>query len=187
MRREPGGQFVPKLLVEDFNVPEVKLIRAIHDAPGILDRLGSEKERYVSFIQYTLLRELQADNVVYHGLAGHFFVKGLAHALKVRILASWPDRVALEMQREDISREQAVKILRQDDEQRREWSMSLYDVDTASPELYDLVINVDDLTVEDAAEIICHTAKMKRFQTTPEAIAEIEERMKRYKELIDDE
>ena len=24
---------------EEFNVPEIKLIRAIHDAPGILDRL----------------------------------------------------------------------------------------------------------------------------------------------------
>jgi hypothetical protein len=36
---------------EQFNIPEIKLIRAIHDSPSILDRFTSGKERYISFFR----------------------------------------------------------------------------------------------------------------------------------------
>ena len=60
---------------EKWKTPEVKLVRAIHDAPGILERLGFGKEKFVAYLQTTILRRMKEDNVVYHGLAGHFFVK----------------------------------------------------------------------------------------------------------------
>ena len=72
---------------ETFNIPEIKLIRAIHDAPSILERFTYGKERYVAYIQSTLLKHVQKDNVVYHGLAGHYFLRGISHVIKVRILA----------------------------------------------------------------------------------------------------
>ena len=70
---------------EEFNVPEIKLIRAIHDAPSILNSFTHEKEEYIAFIKLALLRYFHKDNVVYHGLAGHFFVKEISHVLKARI------------------------------------------------------------------------------------------------------
>lgn len=33
---------------EQFNIPEIKLVRAIHDAPSILERFTYGKERYVA-------------------------------------------------------------------------------------------------------------------------------------------
>ena len=60
---------------EEFNVPRIKLIRAIHDAPSILDRFSYGKEKYTTFIQAEILEHFRKDNVVYHGLAGHFFVE----------------------------------------------------------------------------------------------------------------
>ena len=36
---------------ERFNIPELKLVRAIHDAPTILDRFTSGKERFVAFFR----------------------------------------------------------------------------------------------------------------------------------------
>src|SRR5210317_561839 len=62
---------------KEHNVPEIKLVRAIHDAPGILARLNRKKEKYIAFIKSALLNHLKQDNVVYHGLAGHFFVKNV--------------------------------------------------------------------------------------------------------------
>ena len=59
-----------------FNIPEIKLARAIHDAPSILDRFTYGKERYIAYIREALLHHFQKDNVVYHGLAGHFLSKG---------------------------------------------------------------------------------------------------------------
>jgi cytidylate kinase len=150
----------------EFNIPEVKLVRAIHDAPSILGRFTYGKERYVAYFQAALLKYLQGDNVVYHGLAGHFFLKGVSHTLKVRIIADMADRVKLEMEREGISGEDALQILKKDDEERRKWSLNLYGIDTSVPSLYDLVIHIRKITVDDAVDIICHTANLQNFETT---------------------
>ncbi len=151
---------------EQFNTPEIKLVRALHDAPSVLGRFTHGKERFIAYIQEALLTHLQRDNVVYHGLAGHFFLSGVGHALKVRIIADIRDRVRLEMEREKISEEQALKILRKDDDERRRWSMTLYGMDTTETSLYDLCIHIHNITVNDAVAIICHTVKRPNFQTT---------------------
>ena len=127
---------------KDFNIPELKLVRAIHDAPSILDRVVYGKDKYVAYIQKAILQHLQKDNVVYHGLAGHFFVKDISHVLKVRILAEMEDRVRLEMARHGISEKEARRVLEHDDEERKKWSQHLYGIDTGDPRLYDLVIHI---------------------------------------------
>lgn len=154
---------------EEFNIPEIKLIRALHDAPSILHRHVHGKERYVAFIEKTFLEHMQRDNVVYHGLAGHFFLKDVGHALKVRIIADLEDRVKLEMERENISRDKALHIIQNDDAERCKWAQHLYGIDTADPALYDLVLHIHKLSVEDAVDIICHTVKRPCFKTTPES------------------
>jgi len=88
---------------EEFNIPEIKLIRAIQDAPSILNRLTRQKEKYVAYIRAALLKHVQKDNVVYHGLFGHFFLQDIPHVLKVRIVADLEARVADEVKREGIS------------------------------------------------------------------------------------
>lgn len=152
---------------EQFNIPEIKLIRAIHDAPSILEQFTHGKEKKVAYMKVALLKHLQRDNVVYHGLAGHFLVQHIAHALKVRITADMQDRVRLEMERENISPEEALRILKNDDEQRRKWSRHLYGIDTTDVSLYDLVINIKRMTVDDAVEILCHAVNLECFKTTP--------------------
>ncbi len=151
---------------EEFNIPEIKLIRAVHDAPNILERLSHEKDRYVSYIQTALLKHFRRDNIVYHGLAGHYFIKGVSHVLKVRIIADMEERVMLEMEREGITRGEALHLIKKDDAERRRWSQYLYGTDTSEPSLYDLVIHIHKVTVEDAVDIVCHTAALEDFQAT---------------------
>jgi cytidylate kinase len=153
---------------ERYDIPEIKLVRAIHDAPSILERFTYSKEPYVAYIRSALLRQAQKDNVVYHGLAGHFLLKGIPHVLKVRIIADLEDRVQEEMRRENISAEEARRILLKDDEERRKWSKNLYGIDTWDPSLYDLVINIKYITVDYAVDIIKCALKEPCFQTTPE-------------------
>jgi cytidylate kinase len=160
---------------EMFKIPEIKLIRAIEDAPSILDRFHNGKERYVAYIQAALLRYFQEDNLVYHGLAGHFFVKDIAHVLKVRIIADMEERVRLEMEREKVSEEKAVRTIKKDDEQRRKWSLFLYGIDTSENSLYDLVIHIKNLNADDATDIICNAASLDRFKTTGESQKRIED------------
>jgi cytidylate kinase len=154
---------------DQFNIPEVKLIRALHDAPSVLERFTYGKERYLSYITAAFLERVRKGNVVYHGLAGHFFLKGVSHVLKIRVLADLEDRVRLEMDREKISRDEALYVLKKDDEERRKWALTLFGADTWDPSLYDLVIHVHKISVDDAVDIICHTAKLDDFRTTPES------------------
>ena len=43
---------------EEYNVPEIKLIRAIQDSPSILDRLTHNKEKYITYIRAALLKHM---------------------------------------------------------------------------------------------------------------------------------
>ena len=153
----------------EFNIPELKLIRALHDAPSVFERFTFSRERYLAYIASAILHHFQQDNVVYHGLAGHFFVRHISHVLKVRIIADFEERVQTEMAREDISREEAAALLKKDDQERRQWSLKLYGVDTWDCALYDLIIHIHKLTVDDAVDLICQTVALKQFQTTPES------------------
>jgi cytidylate kinase len=154
---------------EEYNVPEIKLIRAIQDAPSILDRLTRQKEKYVAFIRAALLKHVQKDNIVYHGLFGHFFLQDIPHVLKVRIVGDLEARVADEVKREGISAEKAREIIMRDDEERRKWALYLYGADAWDATLYDLVIHLKAITVDDAVTVISNVAGLPGFQTTPES------------------
>lgn len=154
---------------EQFNIPEIKLVRAIQDAPSVFGRFTYEKERYIAYIRAALLAHVQKDNVVYHGLAGHFFLQGIPHVLKLRIIADMEDRVSEEMKREKISAEKARHILKKDDEERRKWGLDLYGHDTQNSRLYDMVLHIQTMTVDDAVKIVLNAVHLPCYQTTPES------------------
>ena len=153
----------------EFNVPEIKLAQALHDGPSFFERFTYSKERFLAHIESTLLERLQHDDVVYHGLAGHFFVRDISHVLKVRIIAEPEARIQAMMDAERISRREALERLKKDDYERREWSLQLHGIDTADPKLYDLVVHIRKLTVADATDIICQAASLPQFQTTTQS------------------
>jgi hypothetical protein len=154
---------------EFFNIPELKLVRAIHDAPTILDRFTYGKERFVAFFRATLLTHLQKDNAVYHGLGSHFFLQGISHVLKVRISSDLEDRVREEMKREHISADEAREVLVNDDKERREWGMRLFGQDTWNPLLYDMVLHLQNMNVDQAVSIILKALGQSCFKSTVES------------------
>ena len=159
---------------EQFNIPEIKLVRAVHDAPSILDRFTHGKEKYIAYIRKALLEHVMQDNIVYHGLAGHFFLQQIPHVFKVRIIANMKDRVAEEMRRENISEEQAWELLKKDDAERRKWALALFGIDTWDANLYDMVLQIGTLTVNDAADLLvdaCHRQCFKSTETSQEFVA----------------
>ena len=158
-----------------FNINELKLVRAIHDAPSFFERFDHGKEKYIIFIREAFFKHIRKDNVVYHGLAGHFFCQGIPNILKVRINANLEDRIKEEMRREHISEKEARHTLKKDDEERRKWGMHLYGIDTKDTALYDLVLHIDNLKVDDAVEILADIAKRPCFQTTQQSKNIIEE------------
>ena len=154
---------------DEFNIPEIKLIRALHDPATVLERFRHGKDRYISYIYAALLQHVSKDNIVYHGLAGQFFLRDIPHVLKVRVIADMKDRVKEEMRRENISAEEALYILNKDDEERRKWALQLYGADSWDSRLYDIVLHIGRLTVDNAVDILFDTVQKPNFQTSAES------------------
>jgi cytidylate kinase len=154
---------------EQFNIPQLQLLRAVRDAPSILDRYRFGKERYVAYVRAALLRHVQRGNVVYHGFAGQFFLQQIPSVLNVLVLADTEDRVREVMRRETIPETEARRSLQRIDEERSRWSQHLYGIDTKDPNLYGIVVNLRSLSVDDAVKLIAHNAGLPAFQPTPEA------------------
>ena len=73
------------------------------------------------------------------------------------------------MERDKISRKEASRFIRKIDEQRRRWGQKLYGIEPQDPSAYDLVLNIDKITIEDAVDTICRISGLKQFQTTSES------------------
>lgn len=151
-----------------YGVSEEKLIKAIEQKPTLKERLAIDIDRfhYLSFLQASLCEEAKNDNIIYHGHAGHLLLKNVSHVLKVKVIADMEQRIRFAMERNNLSREEAIVYISKVDEQRQKWTKFLYDVDWNDPSLYDIVINLKKITIPSACEIISNMVKFPEFQTT---------------------
>ncbi len=181
-----GGQMVAEMLskqlhyaaisrevivkaTEKYGVPEFKLYEAIQKSPTFIQRLTFEREKYLAIIQATLCDYVKDDNVIYHGHAGHFLLKGISHILRIRILAPMEFRIQQAVKRQNLSEKEAIKYIEEVDKQRNKWTKFLYGVDWRSPELYDMIFNIENSDLEFVCNMIEFAVQQKEFQTTPES------------------
>ena len=158
---------------QSFQVSERKLLESIHDAPSLLERITHGRERYIAYIRAALLDHVRKDNVVYHGHAGHLLISEIPHVLKVRVIADMEERIALVQQRNNLSRNEAVAFISDEDKHRSRWTRYLYKMDIEDPRLYDIIIHIGGLKISDACEIICCAVRCETFKTTRESIGAI--------------
>ncbi|MBI5115404.1 cytidylate kinase family protein [Candidatus Poribacteria bacterium] len=154
---------------KEFGVPEYKLMEAIQKGPSAFQRFTHERQRYLALYQATLCEHVASDNVVYHGHAGHFLLKCVPHVLRVRIIAPMEFRINQLMERQKMDRDDAIKHINKVDKQRIKWTKFLYGDDWTSPSLYDMVFNLENLSIPFISEIIQHAVQHDRFKTTPAA------------------
>jgi hypothetical protein len=79
------------------------------------------------------------------------------------------------MERENVSQSEALHVLKKDDYERRKWTLAVWGKDIWDPSLYDLIIHIHRIRIEDAIEIICHTVALDHFRTTPESQRAVED------------
>lgn len=152
-----------------FQIPEKKLLQSIHDAPTILDRIIHGKEKYLSYIKAAIFEHVRKDKVVYHGHAGHLLLRDFPKILKVRIIADMEDRIQKVSKEKNLTHEQARAYIKKDDDERNHWTRYIYTKDVTNPEIYDIVLNIGTISIDDAVAVIVATAKRDAFALTPES------------------
>ncbi len=153
---------------KDFGVSEEKLNTALMNKPGFLEGLSLRRIHYIAYVRAALCKEVQKDNVVYHGQAGHLLLQGVPHVLRLKIIADMEYRIKAAMERNHLTREEAIDYIKRMDEERNQWVKAIYHVDRNDPTTYDMVINLEHITIESACEVICRTVEAE-FRTTPES------------------
>ena len=134
-----------------------------------------EDETYIEGIR-KVMRELAAGgNVVVVGRGGHLILKDVPGVLSVGVVARLEDRIATIMERERVDREQAQETLTARDKARAYYFRRFFGVDDPDdPELYHMVINTSDVSLDCAAELVvqaCAAVEEGRFSRRAEATA----------------
>jgi len=158
------GNEIIDLTAKEFSIPKNKIENAIYKAPASLSRVHPDKDKYITSLQATLIRRLLKDNIAYYGPAGFVLVQGISHVFKLRIIANLEDRIKRMVEIEGVSSKAAEKSIIKNDNEHLRWSEFIFKADITNPNLYDLVINLDQIGVPSAIEIITTTIKSTRFQ-----------------------
>jgi cytidylate kinase len=153
------GREVINRAAREAGAPEVAL--AAIDELGLLgirpDRaaIRSYREKIAQVVD-----EMAADGkLLLVGRGGQVMLAGRPGVLHVRVLAPRPMRIACVARTCNISTEAATARVEAADRARADFVKRYYGVRQGDPELYDIVLNMAQLDVETATDLICRAAQ----------------------------
>jgi cytidylate kinase len=152
----------------------VRVLEKLANAHSAYDQFSELRWPYMVLMRKALLEEIQDDNVVYHGYSSHLLLPVFRHFIRIRIEAPLEMRMTMTMRRLSCNEEKAREYITNADEHRVKWARFMYAHDIRNTMLYDLVLNLDRITLKAACGILECLMVEKDFQATPESRAEVE-------------
>jgi len=131
------------------------------------EQLAREREHYLAFTTAYLCDRAMEGRLVYHGRTGHLLLPGVDHVLRVRVVSDEEQRIQRVIKDLGLDRAKARKYLKEVDEDRRRWARSMYGIGWEDAAHYDLVVNLQHMSVENAASALIGVAELPDFQMTP--------------------
>jgi len=110
----------------------------------------------------TVLELAREGNVILVGRAANLITRGLPHVFHVRLVASLENRVKRFREGQSIPERTAHRLILEEDRGRKRYVRKYFAEDLDNPLLYDLVLNTDPCTYDEAAQVIGE-AVLKRF------------------------
>lgn len=122
--------------------------------PRVGDELSSADVR--ALIRETILQTAARGEVVIVAHAASHAVGAGPGTLRVLVTASPETRAKRVAEAEGLEPDRAARAVKDEDAARRDYLKRFYGVDRESPTDYDLVVNTDALSVDEAAELVAH-------------------------------
>lgn len=142
---------------------------------GLRERLTADKERFAVFTAEEVFALAQRGNIVLRGWGATMLMREVPHAVSVRITRPFEQRVQWLMEHlETPDREAAEAEVRRSDAAHASRMHATFGVTWGDPLLYDLVINMDRISVDSAAAQILALAGRPEFQETEASRATLE-------------
>jgi cytidylate kinase len=160
--------------VNEYGEIAVRVLEKLAKAHLAYDQFSELRWPYMVLMRKALLEEIRHDDVVYHGYSSHLLLPAFRHFVRVRIEAPLEMRVTMTMQRLSCNEEKAREYITNADDHRVRWARFMYAHDIRNTMLYDLILNLDRVTLKTACGILECVMAEEEFQATSESRAEVE-------------
>lgn len=171
-----GYRYVNQELLLDaarrYGLAEERLSHLDESKPTLFERFDTETRQHITVLQTTLLEFAELDNAVLMRGGGQWLLRGVPHALRVRIIAPFEHRVkqwikrTAEMTGETPNQRAAADFVRRDDTQKSGRMKYLYEVDVADPTLYELIVNTEKLRHDAVVDVVERLVRRPEMATT---------------------
>jgi cytidylate kinase len=129
--------------------------------PPLFLRLFSHKPAICFDRLYAVIYELaKRGDAVFLGRGSHILLRAFDCALHVRVTASLQTRMRI-LQARGVSGEAAARVIRQSDDERGGFIRFAFGADWENAELYDLVLNMDKLSIDLAVSTVVQLARSR--------------------------
>ncbi len=132
--------------------------------PHIFERLFSHRpEIHLDRLNSVIYELASRGNAVFLGRGSHILLRAFKCGLHVRVTASLEKRIQNLVER-GFHKDVAIKAIHQSDHEREAFIKFAFGVDWDNPELYDMVLNMDNLSVDLATDTVLHLARTEEIQ-----------------------
>ena len=155
---------------------ESKIKRAFSSKSSVFNKFTLEKERSLAFIKLAVADLISTDNALITCFSGQLIPAHISHTLRVCLIAPKKYRTAAAAEQQGISEKDAAKLVQRHEEDCSFWIDSLFgNSDPWDPDLYDIVIPVDKMSVQNAAALIADYAGRDIIQQTADSKQALED------------
>ena len=132
--------------------------------PSLFARFFSHRpEIHLDRLNSVIYELATKGNAVFLGRGSHVLLKASNCALHVRVTASLKKRLQNLMAR-GLENDAALKAIHRSDQEREAFTRFAFGVDWENPELYDIVLNMDNLTVDLAVQAVSFIARTEEVK-----------------------
>lgn len=160
------------------NIQEGKIKKAFSSKISIFNQFSHEKEKAISFLKLATAETLieHKDYIIISGFSSMLIPSKIKHVLRVCLIADMKFRVSIARSVLNISENDALKLLRKDDEDKSAWiNYILGKNDPWDSSIYDMLLPTDKMKDNEIINLIHETVNKDLFKSSVETDKLIED------------
>jgi cytidylate kinase len=161
-----GGDVVANLVAEKMGFTLVSKKTIEENLPSFMQEGSKDpiiarkisksiySEGYISALHEYVYDLAIRENLVILGQGGQVLFRDFPPSLHVKVLSSTPKKVQRVMKHYNLGQEAAQKLITEQDRSKKKYLKRVFGEDWSNVSLYDLFVNTDRVSYEDAADLI---------------------------------
>lgn len=130
--------------------------KVLKDERGYID-----EEIYLDYLVVLVAQIAEEGNVVIMGRGSQYILRGHPDAIHILLVNEFENRVKFVIEQQDVSYNKAAQLVRSEDKRRASLYKRIGKSDYDRPDIYDLVLNMAELDLETAKNMVLNLVKAK--------------------------